>query len=69
MHITYREASVLELIAKGCTDREIAEKLGVKNSTARKHRENIMLKLDVSKSTELAIFYLASSADVIKKSR
>lgn len=69
MQITYREASVLELIAKGCTDREVAEKLKVKTSTARKHRENIMLKLNVSKSTELAIFYIARSSDVIKKSR
>lgn len=58
MKITDREHVVLALIARGLTDREIATELGFADSTARKHRENLLAKFQVSKSSLLVLRYL-----------
>lgn len=42
-----REKEVLKLIAAGCKGKEIASKLSVSASTAKKHRHNLMRKLSV----------------------
>jgi DNA-binding NarL/FixJ family response regulator len=49
---------VLSLIARGCTDRDIAAMLSIAFSTARKHRENLQRKLGLHKSVQLAVYYL-----------
>jgi DNA-binding CsgD family transcriptional regulator len=46
--LTAREREVLALVATGCSDREIAEKLFISPHTATTHVGNILLKLDVS---------------------
>ncbi len=58
MNITDREHVVLELISRGLTDREIAGVLGFSDSTARKHRENLLAKFQVGKSSLLVLRYL-----------
>ncbi len=52
--LTEREAEVLELIAAGLTNREIAEALVVSPETIKKHTGNIYNKLSVRSRTEAA---------------
>lgn len=47
-NITSREAEILELLAEGARDRDIAEKLGIAENTAKKHMQNILRKLHVN---------------------
>lgn len=42
-----RESQVLGLIAKGLTNRQIGESLGISTRTVETHRERIMRKLDI----------------------
>lgn len=60
--LTTREIQALELIARGCTDRDIAAALAISLSTAHKHRENLQRKLDLHKSAQLVIYYLEQFA-------
>jgi DNA-binding NarL/FixJ family response regulator len=50
--LTPREQEVLELIALGSRDREIAERLIVTESTVKKHVQNILRKLHARNRTE-----------------
>lgn len=54
--LTRREREMLTLIARGDTARDVAARLGISPLTARKHRENLMRKLDLHSATELAAF-------------
>ncbi len=54
--LTRRERQMLGLIAQGVTTREAAERLGVSLPTARKHRENLMRKLDLHSAAELGAY-------------
>ena len=46
--LTERQISVTRLLAEGCTNAEIASRLGLSFYTARNHAEQVMLKLRVS---------------------
>ncbi len=50
--LTPRETEILGLIARGLSNREAAEALGVSPATVRTHLEHIYAKLDVSNRTE-----------------
>jgi ATP/maltotriose-dependent transcriptional regulator MalT len=52
--LTDREAEVLELLAAGLTNREIAEELVISPETVKKHAGNIYGKLGASNRTEAA---------------
>lgn len=52
--LTERERDVLKFMAKGNSNPEIAETLGIKRSTVKFHVQNILLKLDASSRTEAA---------------
>lgn len=54
--LTPRESELLVLIAGGATTRAVAARLGISPHTARKHRENLMRKLDLHSATELAAY-------------
>lgn len=45
--LTARERQVLQLVAEGCTTKEIASRLDVSVKTADTHRSHIMQKLDI----------------------
>lgn len=45
--LTQRERAVLQLIAEGKSNKEVATHLGISVKTAEAHRRNIMLKLDI----------------------
>lgn len=51
--LTARQQEVLQLIAEGLTNQEIAEQLTISPKTVERHRENIMAKLDLHNRTEL----------------
>jgi len=53
--LTARELAVLDLLVKGCTNREIAHTLGMAEKTARIHVSNILRKLEVADRTEAAV--------------
>jgi DNA-binding response OmpR family regulator len=46
--LTERQVAVARLVADGCTNAEVAERLGLSFYTARNHAEQVMLKLGVS---------------------
>ena len=50
--ITKREYEVLELIASGLSNQQIADKLFISMSTIKTHTSNLFLKLDASRRTQ-----------------
>jgi DNA-binding NarL/FixJ family response regulator len=56
--ITQRERDVLEGIAQGKRNKDIAQALLISVKTVEKHRGNLMRKLNVHNSAELTIFAL-----------
>ncbi len=52
--ITARELEILEMIAKGLTNKQIASGLSISENTVRNHLNRIMEKLEVSDRTEAA---------------
>ena len=53
--LTARELAVLDLLVRGCTNRDIAHTLGMAEKTARIHVSNILRKLEVADRTEAAV--------------
>ena len=53
--LTFREVGVLELMAHGASDKEIAGKLGVSVFTVNKHVSRILHKMGASSRTEASI--------------
>ena len=51
--LTGREGQVMELVAKGCHNREIAETLGISPRTVEVHKARVMEKLQVQSVPEL----------------
>lgn len=56
--LTKREREVLELIAQGLTDKEIAAKIFLSAYTVTTHRKNLLSKLGLNNKVELARFAL-----------
>lgn len=54
--LTLRERQVLLLSAQGQTSRQMAERLGISPLTARKHRENLMRKLNLHSTAEVTAY-------------
>jgi DNA-binding NarL/FixJ family response regulator len=54
--LTARELEIATLIATGCSNKDVAERLDLSVGTARKHRENIMRKLGLRNTAELTAF-------------
>lgn len=54
-NLTGREQSIMLLVARGLTNREIAEQTGVTEGTVKVHLHNIYRKLDIDSRTRLAV--------------
>lgn len=61
--LTRREKEVLEQIAEGLTNQEIAEKLFISATTVDTHRKNLMLKFEAKNVA--ALINLASKAGLV----
>ncbi len=56
--LTNREREVLQLIAQGKSNQEIATELFITLKTVKTHVSNILAKLDVEDRTQAAIYAL-----------
>jgi NarL family two-component system response regulator LiaR len=56
--LTEREMGVLELVAQGLTNRQIADILHIKEATVRTHVSNILNKLQLDSRTQAALYAL-----------
>ena len=53
--LTSRECDILELLAQGSANREIASRLGITDKTVRNHLSSVFLKLQVNDRTAAAL--------------
>ena len=58
-HLTDRERDVVELVAEGLDNREIAAKLFLSEGTVRNRISDILAKTNISNRTKLAVEWLA----------
>jgi len=54
--LTAREIELLHYVAKGCSNREIAEQLYISKNTVKSHMKNIMQKLNLHNRAEAAAY-------------
>jgi two-component system, NarL family, nitrate/nitrite response regulator NarL len=66
VQLTSREMEVLQLIAEGKANKQTAAELGIGIKTVEKHREHLMLKLDIHDTAGLTRY--AISAGIIENS-
>lgn len=70
--LTDREREVIVLIAAGCSNGEVAERLGIGSRTAKAHSDSIRRKLGVSRRRQIpAAFRVLTGedplADVVRR--
>ncbi|MEJ2413648.1 MAG: response regulator transcription factor [Anaerolineales bacterium] len=56
--LTRREVDVLQVLAKGKSNRDIADELSISETTVRTHVSNILGKLHLASRTEAALYAL-----------
>jgi RNA polymerase sigma factor (sigma-70 family) len=54
--LTEREREILMLVAKGATNRQIGEALGVTEGTVKNHMSNILSKLGLRDRTQATLY-------------
>ena len=54
--LTQREKQILQLVAEGQSNKEIALKLGISHNTVAVHRANLMQSLGLHRTAELVLF-------------
>lgn len=57
--LTPRQGEVAALISEGCTNRQIASRLGIAERSAEGHVERIRLRLDLHSRAQIAAWYAA----------
>ena len=53
--LSFRELTVLHLVAAGMSDKEIGAELGISPFTAQKHVSNILAKMSAASRTEAGV--------------
>ncbi len=56
LSVTPREVQVLRLIAEGCSNRQVARRLGISENTAANHVRSILAKTGSENRTQAALF-------------
>jgi len=54
--LTDQERKILDLIAEGCTNRQIGQRLHLAEKTVKNYVSNMLSKLDMERRTEAAVF-------------
>lgn len=57
--LSSRETEVLQLVAEGAANKQIAAELGISIKTVEKHRDNLMQKLDIHETAGLTRYAIA----------
>lgn len=57
--LTTREKTIVQLLAEGKTPKDIADLLNISVFTVRRHRDNIMRKLNIKKLADLIKYALS----------
>jgi pimeloyl-ACP methyl ester carboxylesterase/DNA-binding CsgD family transcriptional regulator len=60
--LTSRQREVAALIAEGCTNREIGERLGIAERSAEAHVERIRYRMDFRSRSQIAAWYVATGS-------
>jgi pimeloyl-ACP methyl ester carboxylesterase/DNA-binding CsgD family transcriptional regulator len=60
--LTARQREVAALIAEGCTNREIGERLGIAERSAEAHVERIRYRMDFRSRSQIAAWYVATGS-------
>jgi DNA-binding CsgD family transcriptional regulator len=67
--ITERQRQIVELLAAGCSNDEIAERLSISPRTAKAHCDSLRLKLGVPRRRQIPVAYrLHTGNDPLHKS-
>jgi DNA-binding NarL/FixJ family response regulator len=61
--ITDRQRQVIELIAAGCSNAEVARRLGISPRTAKAHSDALRHKLGVAKRRQIPVAYRSQTGD------
>lgn len=59
--ITERQRQVVELIAAGCSNEEVGQRLGISPRTAKAHADALRQKLGVSRRRQIPVAYRAKT--------
>jgi pimeloyl-ACP methyl ester carboxylesterase/DNA-binding CsgD family transcriptional regulator len=59
--LTARQREVAALVAEGCTNREIAERLGIAERSAEAHVERIRYRMDFRSRAQIAAWHVAQN--------
>ena len=66
LELTEREVEVLEHIAAGMSNQEIADKLGISIKTVEKHRQQVMNKLNIHETAGLTRYAISNGYFKVK---
>ncbi len=66
-HLTNREGEVLQLVAEGCTSKQIASRMSISPMTAEGYRRQIMSKLNLHTVAELTKFAIREGLTSLEK--
>ena len=61
--ITERQRQVIELIAAGCSNEEVGERLGISPRTAKAHCDVLRQKLGVARRRQIPVAYRLLTGD------
>jgi ATP/maltotriose-dependent transcriptional regulator MalT len=61
--ITDRQREVIELIAAGCSNEEVGERLGISPRTAKAHSDALRQKLGVTRRRQIPVAYRALTGE------
>ena len=59
VRLTSRESEVLQLVAEGSDNKQVAAELGISIKTVEKHRQHVMQKLNIHETAGLTRYAIA----------